>query len=157
MRSAAAVGADSAAWQAPESDDAFLHAFATALVAPTVELGGDTVAVAAEQQLLLQAAAAAILDAEAPRATPRSAGGARRSSSSAFGGAGASARLPSGDDTAGGLPELPRMDFSELPNTSETRALREYAAQCETHVQLHQTRVRAVAGAQAPVCRPRMP
>jgi hypothetical protein len=57
-----------------------------------------------------------------------------------------------GPTAAEDLPELPHLDFSDLPNTAETRKLREYAAQCETHVQLHQTWVRIASFCSTKLC-----
>jgi hypothetical protein len=142
VRSAAATGGDGSLWQAPATDDAFLHAFAMALVSPTVHLDGTPVVVPQEQQLLLQAAAAAVLATADDRVS--GSGDARRTRSGSALHTSQQLlhkRSDGGSATAENLPELPHLDFSDLPNTAEMRTLREYAAQCETHVQLHQTRV----------------
>jgi nitrogen fixation protein len=137
-------------WGGITDDTAFLTAYATAMLAPEVSVDGEVIAVPEERRLLLQAAAAACMSAPAwagavrePQNGAEQPSRTRSEVSVASGRGGGGRRYSSGGGTID-MPELPRIDLSELPNTAEARQLREFAAKCEVHVQLHETQVKAL-------------
>lgn len=139
-----AVGDATRFWKNLPADEDFLEAFSVAMVSSSVPAAnGDSIAIPQEQRLLFQAAAAAVL------ASPEgSAGGT--SGDGADGADGGRAGSPSGPlpmsgnldgGVAAGSAAGGSLDLSGLPNNPSTRAMREYAAQCETTVQVHQAQV----------------
>lgn len=106
---------------------------------------GDSVPIPQEQRLLFQAAAAAVLS------TPEPVGGGEDGEGGDGGGDGGrgspSGPLPLAGSMDSGSAAAAAvaggsLDLSGLPNNPSTRAMREYAAQCETTVQVHQAQVR---------------
>lgn len=137
-----AIGDATRFWKNLPADEDFLEAFSVAMVASAVPApSGDSIAIPQEQRLLFQAAAAAVL------ATPEGATGGEGGDGGDGSGEGGRSGSPSGPLPMAGSMESAgaggsgALDLSGLPNNPSTRAMREYAAQCETTVQVHQAQV----------------